>query len=135
MFVPLMARGRTIGAVTLLSTTPGRHYTAQDLAFAETLAGRFALAIDNAQLYEAAGRWLGLLDTLFATAPVGLAFIDLQERFVRVNEALAAMKGVSVGAHLGRTIEAVLGGEGDPVAPAFRAVVAPGEPILERELS
>ena len=135
MIVPLMARGRTIGAVTLLSTTPGRHYTAQDLAFAETLAGRFALAIDNAQLYEAAGRWLGLLDTLFATAPVGLAFIDLQERFVRVNEALAAMNGVSVEDHLGRTIEAVLGAEGDPVAAAFRAVVASGEPILERELS
>ena len=135
MIVPLMARGRTIGAVTLLSTTPGRHYTAQDLAFAETLAGRFALAIDNAQLYEAAGRWLGLLDTLFATAPVGLAFIDLQERFVRVNEALAAMNGVSVEDHLGRTIEAVLGAEGDPVATAFRAVVATGEPILERELS
>ena len=65
-----------IGALTLLSTREGRHYREQDLAFAETLGERFALAIDNARLYEAAERSLGLLDTLIATAPVGLAFLD-----------------------------------------------------------
>ena len=54
---------------------------------------RFALAIDNARLYEAAERSLGLLDTVFATAPVGLAFVDRDLRFVRVNEALAAING------------------------------------------
>lgn len=51
MIVPLIARDRTIGALTLLSTREGRHYGEADLAFAEDLASRFALAADNARLY------------------------------------------------------------------------------------
>ncbi len=54
MIVPLIARGRTIGALTLLSSREGRHYGEADLAFAEDLANRFALAADNARLYEEA---------------------------------------------------------------------------------
>ena len=53
MIVPLLARGRVIGALTLLSTTEGRNYTESDTRFAETLAVRFALAIDNARLFQA----------------------------------------------------------------------------------
>jgi len=51
VIVPLIARGQTIGAMTLLSTRAGRHYASGDLAFAHRLAGRFALAVDNARLY------------------------------------------------------------------------------------
>ena len=76
MLVPLFARGRSLGSMTLLSTREGRHYEAADLGFAETLAGRCALAIDNARLHDVAERSLTLLDTVFATAPVGLAFVD-----------------------------------------------------------
>jgi serine phosphatase RsbU (regulator of sigma subunit) len=52
VIVPLMTRGRTLGALTLLSTRPGRHYGDRDVDFAEHLARRFALAIDNARLFE-----------------------------------------------------------------------------------
>ncbi|MGH2681757.1 MAG: PAS domain S-box protein [Actinomycetota bacterium] len=52
MCVPLMARGRILGAVSFISTRSGRRYTADDLAFAEDLARRSALAIDNARLFE-----------------------------------------------------------------------------------
>jgi PAS domain S-box-containing protein len=135
MLVPLRARGRTLGALTMLSTTPGRHYTASDLAFAETIAGRFGLAIDNARLKEAAGRSEGLLDTLFSTAPVGLAFVDLERRYVRINEALAAINGSSVEEHIGRTLEDVLGPVAAPVLAAHRTVVETGEPVLDQEVS
>ena len=50
MVVPLSARGRVLGAVTFASTRPGRRYDADDLALAEDLAGRAAIAIDNARL-------------------------------------------------------------------------------------
>ncbi|MGZ6695328.1 MAG: GAF domain-containing SpoIIE family protein phosphatase [Solirubrobacteraceae bacterium] len=58
MIVPLLVRGAAIGAMTLLSTREGRHYAAEDLAFAESLAERVALAIENARLYAAAQRAL-----------------------------------------------------------------------------
>ena len=135
MLVPLRARGRVIGALTLLSTREGRHYVEQDLAFAETLGERFALAIDNARLYQTAERSLGLLDTLFATAPVGLAFVDTEQRFVRINEALAAMNGREAEEHIGRHLAEVLGPMGEELAAVHREVVASGEPRLDRESS
>ncbi len=52
MCAPLLARGRTIGAITLVSSKPDRPYTEEDLALAEDLAYRCALAADNARLYR-----------------------------------------------------------------------------------
>jgi diguanylate cyclase (GGDEF)-like protein/PAS domain S-box-containing protein len=52
MIVPLVMRGQTIGAVTLVMTESGRHFTGADLAMAEELARRCAAAIDNARLHE-----------------------------------------------------------------------------------
>jgi PAS domain S-box-containing protein len=54
MIVPLMGRGRTLGAISLVSTDPTRRFGASDRVFAEELASRAALAVDNAKLYEEA---------------------------------------------------------------------------------
>ncbi|HOL70805.1 MAG TPA: PAS domain S-box protein [Bryobacteraceae bacterium] len=56
MCVPVVARGRTLGAISFLSTQPGRHYGRDDLAIAEHLGRRAGLAIDNARLYATAHR-------------------------------------------------------------------------------
>lgn len=52
--VPMSARGRTLGALTLVSSDKGRRYGDEDLALAMELATRAAVAIDNAQLYRSA---------------------------------------------------------------------------------
>ncbi|OJT22030.1 histidine kinase [Archangium sp. Cb G35] len=49
---PLIARGRILGAIILVASESGRRYGARDLAMAEELASRAALAIDNARLHE-----------------------------------------------------------------------------------
>jgi signal transduction histidine kinase len=54
MIVPLVARGRTIGAITFVSAESGRRFDDADLVLAEDLAGRCALAVDNARLYREA---------------------------------------------------------------------------------
>ncbi len=51
MTVPLMARGRILGALTLVMAESGRHYSQTDLELAKELAHRIALALDNARLY------------------------------------------------------------------------------------
>jgi serine phosphatase RsbU (regulator of sigma subunit)/PAS domain-containing protein len=119
MIVPLAARGRVLGSMTLLSTRAGRHYTASDLAFASALAERCTLAIDNARLHDRAERSLSLLDTVFSTAPVGLALVDRDGSFVRVNDTFAAFNARPV----------------DDLAPAYEHVLATGEAILDRELT
>ena len=49
--VPLVARGRTLGALTLATSESGRAYAESDVALAAELAGRAALAVDNAILF------------------------------------------------------------------------------------
>jgi PAS domain S-box-containing protein len=54
MCVPLISRGRTFGALTFMMTDSRRRYSAKELALAEDIARRSAMAIDNAQLYRSA---------------------------------------------------------------------------------
>ncbi len=70
MVVPLRARGRTLGAMTLVAAESGRRYNRADLALVDDLAGRVALAVDNARLYRdvqaAEQRFRHLVDSLDA---------------------------------------------------------------------
>ncbi|MDE3206938.1 MAG: SpoIIE family protein phosphatase [Acidobacteriota bacterium] len=50
--IPLVARGRTIGAMTLVKVRPGGYYASSDVAVIEDLSRRVALAVSNFQLYE-----------------------------------------------------------------------------------
>jgi signal transduction histidine kinase len=52
--VPLQARGRVLGAMTLVSAESGRRYTDADLRLAQELGNRAAIAVDNALLYQQA---------------------------------------------------------------------------------
>jgi len=52
MAVPLLARGRILGALTFVLAESGRRYSSADLALAEDLAHRAATALDNARLYH-----------------------------------------------------------------------------------
>lgn len=54
MIVPLIARGRILGALSLISTQPDRRYDDGDLAIAQELARRCAHAIDNARVHQEA---------------------------------------------------------------------------------
>lgn len=54
MVVPLIARERKLGAIAFVSAQPERRYGQADLAIAEELARRVAVAIDNARLYQEA---------------------------------------------------------------------------------
>ncbi len=49
--VPLLARGRTLGAIALIATVESPAYTQVDLSLAEELGRRAALAVDNSRLY------------------------------------------------------------------------------------
>jgi PAS domain S-box-containing protein len=49
---PLVARGRTLGVLTLATAESGRRYGPADVPLAEELARRVALAVDNARLYR-----------------------------------------------------------------------------------
>ena len=67
MIVPLTTRGRTLGALTLATAESGRVYTDDDFRFAQDLAFRAALAVDNARAYNDAQAANRLKDEFLAT--------------------------------------------------------------------
>jgi signal transduction histidine kinase len=66
MSVALVARGRSLGALTFAAAESGRRYCARDLELAEEIGHRAALAIDNARLYEHAQRATLIRDDLLS---------------------------------------------------------------------
>jgi signal transduction histidine kinase len=64
--VPLFARGRTFGALTLAAVAPHHPYSFSDFQLAQDLATRTALALDNARLYVEAQRAIAARDTMLA---------------------------------------------------------------------
>ncbi len=66
MFVPMVASGRTVGVLTLLSSEPGRRYGEVDLTYAMLLAHRAAVALAHARMYEEAVRARRARDDLLA---------------------------------------------------------------------
>ncbi|WP_044966866.1 AAA family ATPase [Sorangium cellulosum] len=66
--VPLMARGRPIGALSVVSSAPGRCYGEADLEIVQHVAHRAALAIDNARLYRATQEAIRMRDEFLTVA-------------------------------------------------------------------
>jgi PAS domain S-box-containing protein len=50
--VAMKKRGRVLGALQFVASNDSRHYTTDDVALAETLAGRVASSIENLRLHE-----------------------------------------------------------------------------------
>jgi two-component system CheB/CheR fusion protein len=76
-----------------------------------------------------------LLDTLLRGAPVGLAFVDRQLRYVRANDALAAMDGRRPEDIVGKTMWEVVPALAPLLEPLYRLVLQTGEPVLDQEVS
>ena len=116
MVVPMVARGRNHGAITLVSAESGRRYEESDLRLAEELARRTALAVDNAKLYEEAQREIAerreveeaLLQserryrTVVKQAAEGIFIVDIDTKLIL--EANAAYRNL-----LGYTAQDMLG--------------------------
>lgn len=66
MIVPLLARGRPVGALALVSSGPERRFTEDDLVLAREVAHRAALGVDNARLYHEARAAMRSMSELLA---------------------------------------------------------------------
>jgi PAS domain S-box-containing protein len=76
----------------------------------------------------------GLLNTVLDQAPIGVALFDRELRYIRVNDALARMDGVSIADHLGKRVSEVLPQLGSDLVAALRGVLLTGEPV-SREIT
>jgi PAS domain S-box-containing protein len=94
IIVPLRARGRRLGSLTLLATEhSGRRYRDEDLEFTKVLAGRAALALDNAGLYSELETIEAQLTVALSTLAEAVTVQRTEGALIYANEAAASMLG------------------------------------------
>jgi PAS domain S-box-containing protein len=134
--VPIKARGRVLGALSLVSEGE-RRIAEDDVLLAEELARRAALALENARLYEAAEAARSQLHQLFMGAPAAICIVRGREvRYELANGPYEQLVGR--GSLVGRTLtegspELARGELGKLIARAYATgeLVRADEAVLE----
>ena len=91
LFVPLRARGRTVGALALGVGTSDRSYDEDDLRYAEILSGRLALALDNATLSQTVTGLERRLEATLTNLAEAVLVREADGRIVFANSAAARL--------------------------------------------
>ena len=105
--VPLIARGRTLGALTMIAAERHPAFTQVDLELAVELGHRAAVAVDNARLYREAQRGANAARALAYVAD-GVVLLDADGTVRHWNPAAAAITGVSEDEALGQPVAEVV---------------------------
>jgi len=74
------------------------------------------------------------LETLYEAAPVGMSLVDRNQRFLRINQAMASMNGLPREDHLGRKVGDVVPQLEKTIVPIYKKVFETAEPALNLEL-
>jgi GAF domain-containing protein len=91
LFVPLRARGRTVGALALGVGTSGRSYGEDDLRYAEILSGHLALALDNATLAQTVTGLERRLEAMLTNLAEAVIVREADGQIVFANSAAARL--------------------------------------------
>ena len=147
LVVPLRARGKVIGALTCAAGPSGRRHTRADLRFADVLAGRLALALDNAGLTSELSVAEEQLGAVVASLAEAITVTDAEGQVVYLNAAAVGLLGAESPEELltsppGEIMDrfAVYDDEGRPITLAdlpgarMQAGEDPVEPMLVRNI-
>ncbi len=77
---------------------------------------------------------LAEIEAIYASAPIGLCFIDTELRFVRINDRLAEINGVPAAAHISKTWREILPEMADDLEPLYRQVIETKVPLQQLEV-
>lgn len=119
VILPLRARGRSLGTLSLAYADSGRVFDENDVPVLQNLASRAALAVDNARLYQELREEVSVVDTLRRLGEAITAELKLEPVVEAVTERARALTGARLGAFVFRTDQ-----EG---AEGFRVFVDAGD--------
>jgi signal transduction histidine kinase len=140
--LPLLEGEHLVGVAYMGSRTAYAFSEADTLLF-RIMVSRATALIVQAQLRareqcarEEAQRSLAMVDTLLAGSPVGIAFLDRELRYLRINKTLAALNQLPVEEHLGRTLRDVVpSAVNELLEPILHRVLETGEPSESLEFT
>ncbi len=91
--VAMIARGRLLGALTFGLSWSGRTYSIEDVRFAQALAGRVALALDNAGLFSDLESVERRMDNVMSLLDEAVVIHDAQGELIFANPAAKTLMG------------------------------------------
>jgi PAS domain S-box-containing protein len=128
LVVPLRARGRRLGALTLLATAhSGRRFDAEELEFARVFAGRAALALDNAGLFSELETIEAQLTVVLSTLAEAVTVQHTEGALIYANEAAADMLGYE-------SAQELLATPVEELVSAFDTTKEDGTPLVLEDL-
>ncbi|WPB77948.1 ATP-binding protein [Archangium violaceum] len=138
--VPLQ-QGETLVGVAHMASRTVFDFSESDKLLFRAMVTRATGFIVQAELAERerliraeAQHSLAQLDTLLKASPVGIAFLDQELRYLRINETLASIHGHSVEYHRGKRIRDVVPvWVADLYEPLFRRILETGQPVSNHE--
>ena len=93
------------------------------------------LVLSGTQPEQKAPKSQPKLDAFFVDSPAGLAIVDDQLRYTRINRTLAEINGVTVAEHIGRTAGQIMPKLAAVIEPMFRMVLDEGKEFLNIEVN
>lgn len=108
IITPLTARGRILGALTLVSSESRRHFDENDLTLAEQLATRAALAVDNALLFQEAQKEQERFQVTLTSVGDAVIATDTAGKVTFVNHVAEQLTGWRDEEALGKPLSDVL---------------------------
>ncbi len=138
--LPLMLAQNVLGVLGICFDQR-RYFDPDERTFLMTITHVATQALERARLMAAervllasADEALALLDTVIDAAPHGIALLDTEFRYRRINPMLAQMHGLPIASHLGKRPSELFPAQAPVWEEYARHVLETGEPIMGLEV-
>src|SRR5690349_19423994 len=75
------------------------------------------------------------LESIYRTAPIGLAFLSTDCRYLMINQHMTEICGISIEGHIGQSVRETVPQVADQVEQIVQAILRSGEPITGIEVN
>ncbi len=75
------------------------------------------------------------LQVIYDTAPIGLAYLSPDCRYLHINQRLTEICGISIEGHLGRTVRECVPALAETIEAIIRSIMTTGEPVTGIEVA
>ncbi len=106
--VPLLIRGRLVGALSVWHADRRRQFGPGDLRLVNLFAPQAAIAIENARLYSAAQHQKQYFEELVKNSPVAIVALDVNDNIVSCNPMFEKLFGYAEAEVVGRNLDALI---------------------------
>ena len=106
--VPLLIRGRLVGALSVWHADARKAFSPGDLRLVNLFAPQAAIAIENARLYSEAQHQKQYFEELVKNNPVAIVALDNREDIVSINPAFERLFGFTASEVVGRNLDRLI---------------------------